>query len=335
MSVALGNIVNTITQEKLFPTVVDNFYAGNVLLMRMRDKKKSWSTGRRLLIATELAGRTALGSYSGADPFTTTQEDVRQQFSIDPSQYYANITITGIQAAANRGAEGVIDLLTAEMTSVGKALPDKMGDDIYGDGTGNLNKAITGLNAHVDDSTDVVTYQGLSRTTYTRLRSTRTAQSGSLTLANIAADYDAAQIGSDSPTLFLTTPAIFSIYEALLTPTVVTNMPLQRMRLTAAGLENGGIQGNQGFTALAFRGVPFVSDDKATSGSLWTLNENYLDLYEMEPDGNFVSGSKEGFAWTGWKKSINQDAIVSQILWYGQMVGTQPRKQARRTGITS
>jgi len=55
----------------------------------------------------------------------------------------------------------------------------------------------------------------------------------------------------------------------------------------------------------------------------------------MPPDPAFVSGSQQGFGWTGWKKSINQDVIVSQLIWYGQLVGTQPRKNARRVSITS
>ena len=337
MAIQLGNIVNSITQELLFGPVIDNFYEGNVLLQRLKSKKKSWSTGRRLLIPIQVEDRTALGSYSGADAFDTNQEDVRQQFVIDPSQYYANLTITGIQAAANKGREGIVDLMTAELQSVGTALPQKMGTDLYGDGTGNNSKAITGLVAHVDDATNIATYQGLSRNTYTTLRSTLTAQSGALSLSDIAADYDAAQRGSDAPSIFVTTPAVFTIYEALITPTVQNNFnpTAGRMRMTAAGLETGGAVGNQGFPALAFRGVPFISDDKCTANNLYTLNENWLDLYEMSPTGEFANGTKEGFAWTGWKKSINQDAIVSQLLWYGQMVGTNPRMHARRTGITS
>lgn len=335
MAITLGNVVSTVTQEQLFPVVVDNFYVGNALFMKLRDKRKSWNTGRQLLIATEVAGRDNVGSYAGFDTFNTTQEDVRQQFAIDPAQYHADVAISGIQVAANKGPQGVVDLLTAEMMSIGKALPDLMGDHLYLDGTGNNNKNLTGLVAHVDDSTNVTTYQNLSRSTYTRLQSTLTAQSGALALSDVAADYDAAQISNDSPDLFVTTPAVFTIFEALLTPTVQHNMPMQRMRMTAAGLETGGVMGNQGFTALAFRGVPFISDDKCTSGNIYTLNTNYLDLYEMTPDGNFVNGTREGFGWTGWKRSINQDAIVSNLIWYGQLVGTQPRKQARRTGITS
>jgi len=97
----------------------------------------------------------------------------------------------------------------------------------------------------------------------------------------------------------------------------------------------GGVSANAGFTGLMFRGMPIISDDKCTSGSLFMLNENYLDLYELSPDAAFVSGTQQGFGWTGWKKPTNQDVIVSQLLWYGQLVGTEPRKHSRRVSITS
>jgi len=84
-----------------------------------------------------------------------------------------------------------------------------------------------------------------------------------------------------------------------------------------------------------FRGMPIIIDDKCTSGTLYMLNEKYLDLYEMPPAPEFVAGSQEGFGWTGWKKPTNQDVIVSQLIWYGQLVGTEPRKHARRVSIAS
>lgn len=337
MANPLSNFVTSVTKQNFLPVVVENFYKGNAMFMRLKDKRKSWSSGYQMKIPTEIAGRTQLGSYSGADTFGTAQEDVRQQFTINPSQYYANLTVTGIQRAANKGKEAIVDLLTEEFRSVGRALNDKMGTDLYGDGTGNSDKALTGLIAHVDDGTNVSVYQGLSRTTYPTLKSTLTAQAGALGLDDMATSYDGAQIGYDQPTLGLTTPAVFSIYEALLTANsryqIVQNV--ERFRMTAAGVERGGVEGNAGFTGLMFRGMPIISDDKCTDGNLYMLNEKYLDLYEMAPDPEFVAGSMEGFGWTGWKKPTNQDVIVSQLLWYGQLVGTEPRKHARRTGITS
>jgi hypothetical protein len=338
MANALGNFVTSVTKQMFLPVVVDNFYRGNVLFMRLRDKRKSWGSGYQMKIPTQIAGRTQLGSYSGADTFGTAQEDVRQQFTINPSQYYANITITGIQAAANRGKEAIVNLLTEEFRSVGHALRDDMGTDLYGDGTGNNNKDITGLIAQVDDGTNVSVFQGLSRSTYPTLQSQYNVQAGALALSDLATSYDGAQIGYDQPTLGITTPAVFSIIEALYTSTAryqYIQGIAERIKVTAAGVEKGGITGNLGFTGIMYRGMPIIIDDKCPTGNLWMLNENYLDLYEMPADPNFVSGTQDAFSWTGWKKSPNQDVIVSQLLWYGQLVGTEPRKNARRVSITS
>lgn len=338
MANQLSNFVRSVTKETFLPSVIPNFYEGNALFMRIRDKKKTWSSGTALRQPTEVLGRTQGGSYSGADLFGTTQEDVRQQFVAYPSQYYWSVTITGIQAAANRGKEAIVDLMTEEFRSVGRALRDNMGTDLYLDGTGNSNKALTGLIAHVDDGTRVATYQGLSRTTYPTLASTVSTQSGALTLADLATSFDAAQVGADQPTIGITTPAVFSIIDALYSATsryqILSNVN-ERFKLTAAGIEKAGITANAGFTGVMFRGLPIFSDDKATSGNLYMLNENYIDLYEMPAHPDFVDGTVENFGWTGWKKPTNQDVITGQLLWYGQLFGTQPRKSSRRISITS
>ena len=334
---SLSNFVRSVTRDQYLPVVIDNVYAGNALFMRLRNKRKNWGSGAQFKMPTEVKERTTGGSYSGADTFDTNQEDTRVQFSVDPKQYYANATITGIQRAANTGREAIVDLIQSEMESITEKLRQDMGTDLYADGTGNFDKALTGLVAHVDDGTNVTTYQGQSRTTYPRLKSTLTTQSGALALSDLAADFDAAQVGDDSPTLGVTTPAVFTIYEALLTATVSYNVNQDngRFTMTAAGIENGGITANAGFTGLYFRGVPVVSDDKCTSGNLYFLNEKYLDLYEMNQDPMFTESARDGFGWTGWKKPTNQDVIVGQLLWYGNLIGKQPRKHSRRTSITS
>jgi len=95
------------------------------------------------------------------------------------------------------------------------------------------------LQSHVDDGTTAVTYQNLSRTTYTNLNATRNAQSGALTFANLATDYDAAQRGVDSPTLIVTTPAVWTIIEALVTFTNNVNIGQAYAKLAPTGAEQG------------------------------------------------------------------------------------------------
>jgi len=332
--IAIGNFVTSVTKQRFFPKVVDNIYEGNVLFSRLRGQARPWGSGYKLVIPTTVKDRSSLGSYSGFDTFVTAQEDVRQQFSIDPSQYYANVTVSGIQKALNKGNEAIVDLMAAEFSDVARALSENMGEDLYLDGTGNANKDIAGLQYHVDDATTAVTYQNLSRNTYTNLRSTRNAQGGALAFSDLASDYDASQIGTDSPTLGLTTPAVWTIIEALITPVNNMNVNQAYPKLSPTG-GTSGISANYGFNALYYRGVPIIADEKCTSGNLYLLNENHLFFYQIPADPMFAESSKEGFSWTGWKKSQNQDAIVGQLLWAGQLVGDSPRTMSRRTGITS
>ena len=179
-----------------------------------------------------------------------------------------------------------------------------------------------------------MTYQGLSRNTYTNLRATRNAQSGALTFANLATDYDAAQRGKDSPTLGLTTPAVWTIIEALITPTNNVNINQGYPRLAPTG-GTEGVSASYWYNSIYYRGVPIVSDETCTANNLWFVNENHLFLYTIDHDPMFVDGTKEGFGWTGWKKSQNQNVIVGQLLFAGQLVGTSPRTMSRRTAITS
>jgi len=332
---ALSTFVSSVTQDRFIPKVVDSVLNGNVLTMRLMKSARTWRGGVSIEVPVNLTSYTQLGSYSGFDAFSTTQQNTRQKASFTPSQVYASVAISGIQRAANQGEAAVIDLVATEMDQRALDLKDEMGTQVYGDGTGNSSKDILGLQAAVDDSTNIATYGGLSRSTYPNWQATLTAQSGSLSLANLAADFDAAQHGNDSPTLIVTTPAVFSIYEALLTPTVSHQFSMNDFRMTGDGMAKvgGAIAANQGFRALTFRGVPVVADEKCTSGNIYTLNENHLFFYTL-PNVQHKS-DKSGFAWTGWKEPVNQDAVVGQLLWYGQLTTDSPRAHARRTGVTS
>lgn len=335
MAIPLGNFVSTTTRQRFFEKAVDNAYSGNVLFERLRSKARPWAGGRQVVLTTNIAKRTQGGSFSGFDTLPVAQEDTRIQMQADPAEYTSSpLTFSGIQLAVNKGPEAFLNLMATEFEYAAKDLSDKLGDDIYGDGTANSNKAINGLVYHVDDSTNVITYQNQSRTTYSNLRSTLNAQSGAIGFANLATDTDAAQIGNDSPTLIVTTPAVFSILERLVTPTLQVNYGAA----PATGAATGGMNGiglSFGANRIWWRGVPIIADEKCPSGNIFTLNENHLFLYTLDYTNDVIESSKEGFAFTGFKKSQNQNAIVGHLLFAGQLVGDSPRTMARRTGVTS
>jgi len=333
--IALGNFVQTTTRQRFFNKAVDNIFEGNVLFNMLRAKARPWTGGRQLVIPTTVSDRTQGGSFSGFDTLPTAQEDVRQLFTVNPSEYSSSpIVFSGIQLAVNKGPEAFLDVMAAEFEDVSRALAEDMGTNLYGDGTGHSNKDVAGLNYHIDDGTDVTSYQGLSRTTYSNLNATRNAQSGALGFDDLATDTDAAQRGSDNPDLMITTPAVFSIIERLVTPTVNVSYN-QKFPMGAPTGEKQGISLNYGVNALYWRGIPIIADEKCTSGNIWTLNTKHLFLYELDYPTEMVEASKEGFAWTGFKKSPNQNAVIGHLLWAGQLVGDSPRTMARRTTVTS
>jgi len=331
---ALTTFVTTTTQTRLLPKVVENILDGNVLAMRLLRQARAWMGGTSIDVSVSLSDITAVGSYSGFDTLPTTQENVRQRAVFDPSQEAIAIPISGIQRAANQGDAAVINLVAQEMEWRTNRFRDEFGRQLYLDGTGNDSKDILGLTAYVDDSTNVGTYGGISRATFTNWRATLTAQAGSLSLASFASDFDVVTQHGENLTIFVTTPAVFTIYEALLTPTVSHQFSQNDFRMTSDGMVKvgGTLAANQGFRATTFRGIPVVADPKCITANIFGLTEPHLAFYTMNQPGRQV---KNGFGWTGWKEPVNQDAVVGHLLWYGQLIGDAPRLNTRRTGVTS
>ena len=338
---ALSAFVTNITQDRFIPRVQDNVMSGNVIALRLMKQARPWNGGTPIRVPVALSDITAVGSYSGFDTLSTVQEDTRQLASFNPSQLYVSVPISGIQRAANSGDAAVLDLVATELEWRTNRLRDEFGTEIYGDGTGNSSKDILGLIAHVDDTTaGITTYGGISRSAFTNWRATYTSQSGAIALANLAADFNAAQIGNESPTIMVTTPAVFNLVEALFNTKATYNTNQQDIALDENGIPRSYGAGvpsiGGGYRALFFRGIPLVQDDKCTAANLYTLNEKHLFFYILpQPVGFTVESERDGFGWTGWLQGVNQDAVVGRLQWYGQLIGDGPRYHARRVAITT
>lgn len=68
-----------------------------------------------------------------------------------------------------------------------------------------------------------------------------------------------------------------------------------------------------------------VVDSHVPAGSLFGLNTGYLKL---------IMHRDRDFHFTGFKIPLNQDAIVGQILWAGNLVVPSPRLHFQMRGLT-
>ena len=348
--------VKSITKDKLLPKVVDNILNDNVLSLRILSRGKKWS-GTSLRKPIKFQKSDTGGSFSGLDTFSTSTSETRLIADYDVRGYYHSVAIPGIEKAVNATEARVMDLVKVELESAHEDMADSIGTLFYGDGTGNGNKDFLGLGAIVDDGTDVTTLGGISRDTYTMWKATRTASGGTLSLAKLATLVSNVSAGSalrQRPSLFVSDETVWDLYESLLTPTVQANYeaygyPVVTRTSKGAIRQDRALKGTQGFAALTYRGIPLVADEKATSQTLFAINENYLDWYGLrsadltsvslggpEIDGVYseVPSKNHGFGWTGFKVPTNQFGEVGQIILLGNLVTWQPRRHGRLTGIT-
>lgn len=73
--------------------------------------------------------------------------------------------MSGLEMLQNSSKEAIIDLLDGRMDIAEAELMNRIGGDVYLDGTGNAGKNLTGLAAAVPDAPTSGTYGGIDRAT--------------------------------------------------------------------------------------------------------------------------------------------------------------------------
>jgi hypothetical protein len=286
---------------------------------------------------------TAIQSFLGMDALPTSFTDTRVSMKFNPKFVAANVALAGTDLLANNTAAKVLDLTEVEMKSRAQDLADGLGTMLWSDGTGNNSKDVLGLGAIVDDATSVATIGGLSRSTYTTLKSTVTAAS-TLSLATMRTLYNNIADATIAPNRCYTDYPTWALFEQLL-------QPQEKIFKEVNIVPN--YKGYEGFAGLMYAGMEIVPDRKATAGNMLFLNDNFLDFYGLDSSLEQFEGSKKvevasklftgnqynevsnlGFYWTGFIKSQNQFAFNSFILLCGNLCTDNPRRHGKLTGIT-
>ena len=337
--ITFGNRVLTTTQDYHLAKVVDTILRGNVFATKMLLRAKPWR-GDKIKKTVDVDSSTQAVQFSGLDTFPTAQIDPWQVMQFGPSEAGYPITLAFDELTVNAGEEQVIDLLAATTERAAMKLTDHIGNQFFGDGS--VTKDFQGLGNIVDDGTTAGTIGGLSRTTNPSLKSTVTASGGTLSLAKMATVYDNCTYGTEKPTDIIVPKTVFSWYEQLLTPQEI----IMKDYYDFNGKKAKGGTGF-GYDALTYRGTPIMVDEKATSGVMFMINQNYIEFYAKQMYGtNPIKYGSEyensmysnikgyGFSWTGWKPISNALGQTAQVVLFGQLVGWNSNRHGKLTGIT-
>jgi hypothetical protein len=299
------NEISAITEKYFKPKLIDNIFKSNVLLARLRDKQEKLDGGERVLLPVAYATTTAAGSYYGADTLNTTPNDQITSAEFFWKQYYANITITGLDELKNSGDAAKVSFVKSKVQIAEKSLAYALGADIY---TGSTSQALVGLQTMISTSR---TYGGISSSDYSWWDAQVDSTTTTLTIPKMESLFGLCTIGNVHPTLIVTTQAIWDSYFSLLQP---------QQRFTESKTADAG------FANVTFRQIPVVVDNRCPTGYMFFINEDYVKLY---------THSKRDFKMEPFIKPVNQDIATAKIYWAGILASDNPRLMGVFSALTA
>jgi hypothetical protein len=198
---------------------------------------------------------------------------------------------------------------------------DAMATALYNNTT-NAQQFI-GLPGAIDDSTTLVTYGNISRTTSTWWKS-KVYAAGSVnpTRQNML-QYISGTVknGAEVPTFGVCGFGTWTL--------LAQDFVAQEQYVITPGSGFEGADGpSAAFRALMVAGVPIYPDPYCPEGTIYFVNTNYMSLYIHE-QGSFV--------FTGFESTLPnwQIGYVGAVLMIAELVNTKPKSMTKVTGLNS
>lgn len=297
--------------------IVDNIFAQIPMFeyLRSRGNVMLLDGGERINMPVMHAVNTTAKSYSGYDILDTTPQEGIGNVEFLWRQYSVSVSINGKEQKQVRGRFAVANLLDAKRKQAEMSLADVLNIDIFGAQSGDK---LDGLQTLVADSPSSGTVGGIDRSTQTWWRNQQTSGASSASafdnlLTKMRNIYNSCNIVSKRfgpPDIFVGTQTVFEGYEGL----VDSQRQYGNERLL-----------DLGFVNLAFKTAGVLFDGDCGSGRMYALNTNTLKLV-MHQDAQMTP--------TEFVKPSAQDAIVSQILFMGNLIGLNLATNGVITSIT-
>lgn len=321
---AVTDIIATTIQSRT-RALADNFTNNNALIRRLNERGnvKTFSGGNVILqeLAYNDSTTANVNSYSGFELINIQQNSPisAAQFSI--AQYAAAVTMSGLEMLQNSGTEAFIDLMEGRVEIAEGQLLNRIGSDVYGDGTGNGGKNLTGLSTAVPTTPTSGTYGGISRSAFpfwqSKSYSGVTNGGAAVSAANIIAYMTGLAIqlvrGTDKADLIVTDNNYYQFYvNALQAIQRVTDVQSAASGFASLKFFGGGMAADVVLDGGVYTGGDTTGNwTGATANHMWFLDTKYIFM-RPHKDRNFVPIGGE-------RQAVNQDAVVKLIGWAGNL----------------
>ena len=318
----ISDIIATTIQSRS-RDLADNVTNNNALLFKLKERGNVRTVSGGDVILEEIMYNDTttvnVNSYSGFEALNIAANSPISAASFPLKQYAGAVSISGLEMLQNSGKEQMIDLMEGRLKVTEAQLMNRISTDLYGDGSGNGGKNLTGLLAAVAN-VNTGTYGGIDRNTWTfwqnqRFRCTTTggAAVSAVNIQNYLNRATSLAIrNNDAPDLYVMDNVMWSFY---------TSSMQAIQRVTSEKMAGAG------FASLKYYAGGTSADvvlDGGVGGNLtgtlaYALNTKYI-FFRPHRDRNFVPIGGE-------RMSVNQDAVVKLVGWAGNMTSSSPRLQ--------
>lgn len=324
MATPIGtNVVTAIARRYILPEIVDNIYNSNPVFFRLNAaNKRIVRGGTHIEVPLMYARFGSGGPYQGLDLLNVAPSDTLKNGAWDWKQHYVNVTVDGLTLIKTDSPEAIANFIQMYFAQAEMEMAENLAVGIWSDASTNP-KEIDGLKGAVDDGGVLATYAGLSRTTNTWWQSYDDSTTATLTLSSLQSLFGNVTEGGRHPTLIASRQEQYNRFWNLNQPDVNYNIgPMGHDEQLASA----------GFTNQLFNGVPWIVDSHVFDGpntsnsAIVMLNEDYL---------YWVVSPRADFYLEPFQSPVNQDAMVSKMLWAGNLVLTNCSRQGKMTNITA
>lgn len=298
MALTLSEI-QAATQDYWLPNSYDQYFTSNLLIYRMLKDGKKLPGGEKIRVPLEY-GAPVGGAFGENTLFDTTRRDEIQAARFDWAYYYEPCTYSMKDKVQNAGPAAEVDIVMTKMNRMQRKVKWTLGEDIYGTGTPVADeKPLTGLKAMINSTTSTA-YGGITEDDLPEWSpGTVTTTTEALTLTvmrKLRRDCEIGDGEGSEPSIYICPTALLDVYRGLLQP---------QQRLIDPNLANAG------FKNMEFEGVPVAKDGMCPAGTMFALNEMYLD---MQSHQDFF------FHHESWMRPTNQYLFTMQVIWVGNLI---------------
>lgn len=320
MPTAIGtDTVTAVTRHFILPEVTDVIYNANVFFFRLNRAKKIIPGGTQLEFPFVYARMAAGGPYSGWQTLTITPTDNIKNGVWGWKQHYVPVAIDGLTMIKVDSPLAIANHVRLQFETAEMDMAANLAAGIYSDGS-SVAEEIDGLQLAVDSTG---TYGGLLRSSNSWLAAQEDGSTATLTLTALQSLHGSTRKGGRSASIILSRQEQYNRYWRLC---------MNKASIVLEPVARDGQLANAGFDNLLFNGVPWVVDDAMFDGpntsnsAILMLNEDFIHL-AVSPRADFYV---EDF-----QSPITQDAMVSKLLWAGNLIVRNPARCGKMTAIAA